>query len=72
MIEFMSLKTVGWIKRSGSTIPDREGKMKKICPYCEDAREIEIVEKIEKVNVRGETIEVLAHPYHCLVCRGVF
>jgi hypothetical protein len=46
--------------------------MKKICPYCETTREIEIVEKIEKVNVRGEIIEVLAHPYHCLACGEYF
>jgi putative zinc finger/helix-turn-helix YgiT family protein len=46
--------------------------MKKICPYCETQREIEVVEKIEKVNVRGESIEILASHYHCPVCRGDF
>ena len=44
--------------------PDKEGKrkMKKICPYCEAQREIEVVEKIEKVDIRGEPIEVISQP----------
>ena len=46
--------------------------MKNICPYCETPREIEVVEKTEKVNVRGESIEVLASHCHCPVCRGDF
>ena len=46
--------------------------MKMICPYCETQREIEAVEKNEKVNVRGESIDVLASHYHCPVCRGDF
>jgi YgiT-type zinc finger domain-containing protein len=46
--------------------------MKTICPYCEAKREVETVEKIEKVNVRGENIEVLAHPYLCLTCGEYF
>jgi hypothetical protein len=44
--------------------------MKKIWPYCEAPRGIEAVEKIEKVDVRGESIEELASHYHCPVCRG--
>jgi putative zinc finger/helix-turn-helix YgiT family protein len=46
--------------------------MKKICPYCEAQREIEVVEKIEKVDVRGEIIEVGSSHYHCPVCKGDF
>ena len=46
--------------------------MKKICPYCEAPREIEAVEKIEKVDVRGESIKVSTRHYHCPVCRGDF
>jgi putative zinc finger/helix-turn-helix YgiT family protein len=46
--------------------------MKKICPYCEAQREIEIVEKIEKVTVRGESIEVPAGHYRCKTCKGDF
>ena len=46
--------------------------MKKICPYCEAPREIKAVKKIEKVDVRGESIEVSASHYHCPVCRGDF
>lgn len=46
--------------------------MKKICPYCEAQREIEIVKKIEKVNVRGEPIEIPVSYYQCKVCKGDF
>ncbi|MBI5584430.1 MAG: YgiT-type zinc finger protein [Deltaproteobacteria bacterium] len=46
--------------------------MKKICPYCEAETEVEVVEKIERINIRGETIEVLAHPYLCLACGDYF
>jgi YgiT-type zinc finger domain-containing protein len=42
--------------------------MKNICPYCEAETEVEVFEKIEKVNIRGETMEVLAHPFYCLTC----
>jgi putative zinc finger/helix-turn-helix YgiT family protein len=46
--------------------------MKKICPYCETQREIEVVEKTEKVDVRGEPIEVVSRHYHCPVCKEDF
>lgn len=46
--------------------------MERICPYCEAQREIEIIKKIEKVNVRGEPIEVPVSHYRCKVCKGDF
>lgn len=46
--------------------------MKKICPYCEAQREMEIIDKIEKVEVRGESIEVPAGHYRCKVCKADF
>jgi putative zinc finger/helix-turn-helix YgiT family protein len=46
--------------------------MKTICPYCEAQREIEVVNKIETVNVRGESIEVPAVHYKCKTCKGEF
>lgn len=46
--------------------------MKKVCPYCEAKTEVEVFEKIERLNVHGETIEVLAHPFHCLTCGEYF
>lgn len=46
--------------------------MKRICPHCEEQREIEIVDTIEKVDVRGESIEVPASHYRCKTCKGDF
>jgi putative zinc finger/helix-turn-helix YgiT family protein len=46
--------------------------MKTICPYCEAQREIEVVKKVEKVDVRGESIEISASHYKCKACEGEF
>jgi putative zinc finger/helix-turn-helix YgiT family protein len=46
--------------------------MNTICPYCEAQREVEVVNKIEKVDVRGELIEVSASHYRCKTCEGEF
>jgi putative zinc finger/helix-turn-helix YgiT family protein len=46
--------------------------MKIICPYCEEQREVEVVKKIEKVDIRGELIEVSASHYKCKKCGGEF
>jgi putative zinc finger/helix-turn-helix YgiT family protein len=46
--------------------------MKTICPYCETQREIEVVKKVEKVDVRGESIEISASHYKCKACEGEF
>lgn len=46
--------------------------MKTICPYCEAQREVEVVKKTEKMDVRGELIEVSASHYRCKTCEGEF
>jgi putative zinc finger/helix-turn-helix YgiT family protein len=46
--------------------------MKRICPHCEAEREIETVNGIEKVDVRGEAIEIAASHYRCKTCKGNF
>jgi hypothetical protein len=46
--------------------------MKKICPFCETMREVAVVEKIERINICGEPIEALTHPFYCLACGEYF
>jgi putative zinc finger/helix-turn-helix YgiT family protein len=46
--------------------------MNTICPYCEAQREVEVMNKVEKVDVRGELIEVSASHYRCKTCDGEF
>jgi putative zinc finger/helix-turn-helix YgiT family protein len=46
--------------------------MKGICPYCEKQRDLEIVKKVETIDVRGEPIGVPASYYKCKTCKGEF
>jgi len=46
--------------------------MKGICPYCEKQRDLEIVKKVETIDVRGESIGVPASYYKCRTCKGEF
>jgi YgiT-type zinc finger domain-containing protein len=46
--------------------------MKGICPNCEKETDIELIRTIEKVKVRGESIEVEMEFYRCLVCGEEF
>ncbi len=46
--------------------------MKTICPCCEAQREVEVVKKNEKMDIRGELIEVSASHYKCKTCEGEF
>jgi len=46
--------------------------MKEICPNCEKETDIELIRSIEKVKVRGESIEVEMEFYRCLVCGEEF
>ena len=46
--------------------------MKRICPFCEAQRAIEIIKKIERVAVRGESIEIPVSHYRCKTCKGDF
>ena len=46
--------------------------MKDICPYCEEKRELELISAKEKIEVRGESIEVDAGYYKCKTCGGEF
>ncbi len=50
----------------------RKRTMKTICPCCEAQREVEVVKKTEKMDIRGELIEVSASHYKCKTCEGEF
>lgn len=53
-------------------IEELENKQKAFCPNCERETEQIFVEKIEEVNVRGETIPVHMKYYHCNECGNDF
>ena len=42
--------------------------MKGICPNCEKETELEFVNELETVDVRGEAIEVEAEYFRCTEC----
>ncbi len=46
--------------------------MKNICPYCEAEREVDFIEGVETVDVRGEAIEVPVSYFKCKTCKGEF
>lgn len=46
--------------------------MKGICPFCEEERVLEHITEPEKINVRGELIEVESQHLKCLSCGNTF
>lgn len=46
--------------------------MRTICPYCEDVKDVEVVNATEDIKVKGELIEVPVTYYKCSVCGGNF
>src|SRR4030042_3509419 len=51
----------------------KEGwKMKGICPNCEKETELELIQKVEEIKVRGEVIKVDVKYYKCKSCGEEF
>jgi putative zinc finger/helix-turn-helix YgiT family protein len=46
--------------------------MKGICPVCEKETELELVNRVEDINIRGEKIPVRAEYFKCLECETEF
>ncbi|OPY05337.1 MAG: hypothetical protein A4E61_00340 [Syntrophorhabdus sp. PtaB.Bin184] len=46
--------------------------MRTICPYCEDVKDVEVVDTTENIKVKGELIEVPVTYYKCSACSGTF
>ena len=46
--------------------------MKKLCPYCDDIKDLSLVQGKEAVSVRGESIEVDSHYLKCNTCNNTF
>jgi putative zinc finger/helix-turn-helix YgiT family protein len=46
--------------------------MNGFCPNCEKESQLELIQKTEEYNVRGEAILVEAEFYHCMECGEVF
>lgn len=46
--------------------------MKTYCPHCEKTTDVEKIEKREKIEVRGETLEVNSRLLKCKVCKQEF
>lgn len=46
--------------------------MRQICPNCEKETKINLVKRIENIEVRGEQIEVSSEFFECLECREEF
>lgn len=42
--------------------------MIKICPYCNDEKEVNLVNEEQLIKVRGEPIKVMGHYLLCLTC----
>jgi putative zinc finger/helix-turn-helix YgiT family protein len=51
---------------------ERRRKMRGICPYCEEQRDLERVRRVETLDVRGEPVEVSVNLYKCKTCDGEF
>lgn len=43
-----------------------------ICPGCEKETRIDLVQKVERFDIRGETIEIVADLHRCLECGAEF
>ncbi len=46
--------------------------MNGFCPNCEKESQLELINRIEEYNVRGEAIQVEVEFFHCLECGEVF
>lgn len=46
--------------------------MKGICPNCEKERDLDLIQSIEEIEVRGESIPVPVEYYRCLTCGDEF
>jgi putative zinc finger/helix-turn-helix YgiT family protein len=46
--------------------------MKGICPFCEKKRELELIQSLESIKVRGDMIEVKTQHLKCLDCENTF
>jgi len=46
--------------------------MKGICPFCEKECNIESIETVEEIKVRGEVFEIETHYLKCTVCNSTF
>ncbi len=43
-----------------------------ICPGCEKETQVERIEKLQRFEIRGETIEIVAEFHRCLECHATF
>lgn len=46
--------------------------MRKICPNCEEARDVEFIKKNEAINIKGESIEIAVEYFKCKTCGEEF
>jgi putative zinc finger/helix-turn-helix YgiT family protein len=53
-------------------IKERSNAMKGICPICEKETELEFINRVEDINIRGEKIPVPAEYFKCLECESEF
>jgi putative zinc finger/helix-turn-helix YgiT family protein len=42
------------------------------CPKCEAIRDVELIERKEKVTIKGREVSFIAHFYHCPICGEEF